>query len=165
MGEFLTSSNAVFLIVMIVAIFVLYSSIAIAQENERFAVFMLGRFVHYKGPGLVLKSGTQRLVRLKVGDIGTLTSREFARFGEDDIPITNVDTMDVGDPVRIDGFDGTEPRLVKSSLRPKTLCPNCGHEFYGLAPNESLRWPAGFSHASCSGNKRALRSVASELNR
>jgi hypothetical protein len=28
-----------------------------------------------------------------------------------------------------------------------------------------LRWPTGSSHASCNSNKRALRSVASELNR
>ncbi len=34
-----------------------------------------------------------------------------------------------------------------------------------LPPNKSLRWPTGFSHAFCSENKRALRSVASELNR
>ena len=32
-------------------------------------------------------------------------------------------------------------------------------------PDMALRRPTGFSHDSCSGNKRALRSVASERNR
>jgi hypothetical protein len=32
-----------------------------------------------------------------------------------------------------------------------------------MPPNKSLRWPTGISHTSCSSNKRALRSVAREL--
>ena len=70
-----------------------------------------------------------RLIRFKVGDIGTLTSHEFAKFSDVDIPVTNVDSFKVGNPVKIDGFDENRPRLVQSSVRPKTLCPNCGHEF------------------------------------
>jgi hypothetical protein len=129
MGELITFSILIYAIVLVGIVYVLYSSIAIAEEDERFAVFVIGRFVDYKGPGLVLKVGPQRLVRLKVGDIGTLTSHEFAKFGEVDIPIRNAESLGAGDPVRIDGFDGTEPRLVRSSIRPKTRCPNCGHEF------------------------------------
>ena len=129
MAEILTSSNTIFWFVMILLIVIAASSIGIAKENERFAVFMLGRFVRYQGPGLVLKTPTIRLIRLKVGDIGTLISHEFARFGDNDVPVTDVESFDIGDPVRIDGFDLTKPRLVKSSLRPKTRCPSCGHEF------------------------------------
>lgn len=129
MSEFFTPANVSVLALLLVAIFVFISSIAIAQENERFVVFMLGRFVRFAGPGLVLKSFTTRLVRLKVGDIGTLTSHEFARFGDADIPVSHVDAFAVGEPVRIDGFDKAEPRLVRSALRPKTRCPECGHEF------------------------------------
>lgn len=129
MSEFLTPANVTILVLLLIAVFVFYSSIAIAQENERFAVFMMGRFVRFAGPGLVLKSFNTRLERIKVGDIGTLTSHEFARFGDTDIPVSNVETVAVGDPVRIDGFDGTEPRLVKSAVRPKARCPECGHEF------------------------------------
>jgi len=41
-----------------------------------------------------------------------------------------------------------------------------GPELTILTPNKSLSLPPGsLCHASCSGNKRALRSVASELNR
>ena len=129
MAEFLTSSHAIFWIVVILLIFVVASSFSIANENERFAVFMFGRFVRYQGPGVVVKTPAIKLIRIRVGDIGTLISSEFARFGENDIPVSNVESFDLGDPVRIDGFDETEPRLVKSALRPKSRCPNCGHEF------------------------------------
>lgn len=129
MAEFLTSGNAIVLILLIIAIAVSWSSFAVAQENERFAVFMMGRFVRYAGPGIVLKSPAMRLVRLKVGDIGSVVSREFARFGDDDIPVGSPDSMAIGDPVRIDTFDDAGPRLARSALRPKTRCPECGHEF------------------------------------
>lgn len=129
MTEFLAPGNLIVVLLLVLAIAVFYSSIAIAKENERFAVFMLGRFVRFAGPGLVLKTLATQTKRLEVGDIGTVTSREFVRFGDVDIPIADLASFDVGDPVRIDGFDGTEPRLVKSALRPKTKCPACGHEF------------------------------------
>ncbi len=129
MADFLTFSDGMLWIFVALATVVLYSSIRIAQENERFAVFMMGRFAGYKGPGLVFKSSATRLVRLKVGDIGTVTGHEFAKFGDDDIPIKNLSSFEVGDPVRIDRFDGTEPRVEKTSIAPKTLCPKCGHEF------------------------------------
>ncbi len=42
---------------LVIGVLVVYLalSIRIANENERFAVFVLGRFAGYKGPGLVLK--------------------------------------------------------------------------------------------------------------
>lgn len=128
MAELITFSNLNYAIVLAGIVYLLCSSIAIAQENERFAVFVIGRFVAYEDPGLVLKVGPQRLLLLKVGDIGTLTSHEFAKFGEVDIPIRDAELSEVGAPVSIDGFDDTEPRLVESSRRPKTRCPDCGHE-------------------------------------
>ncbi len=129
MIDSIATGDIVALALVLIAAVVVFGSIAIAQENERFAVFMLGRFVRFAGPGLVLKSFATRLLRLKVGDIGTVSSHEFVKFGDVDIPISNIESFAVGDPVRVDGFDGTEPRLVKSALRPKTRCPECGHEF------------------------------------
>ncbi|MGB5331692.1 MAG: hypothetical protein WBN05_04045, partial [Woeseiaceae bacterium] len=72
---------------------------------------------------------TQQVHKLKVGDIGVLTSSEFARFGTVDIPISKVGSLRQGQAVRIDGFDGVEPRLVASTIPAKTICPNCGHNF------------------------------------
>lgn len=125
----LSISDLLAIVLVLVALFVVYLSIGIARENERFAVFLLGRFARFAGPGLVMKTVAMRFVRLKVGDIGSVTSHEFVKFGDADIPFNNLGSFAVGDPVRIEGFDGTEPRLAKSALRPKTRCPQCGHEF------------------------------------
>jgi regulator of protease activity HflC (stomatin/prohibitin superfamily) len=76
-----------YLILLLVVVIVLYQSIAIAAENERFAMFFLGRFQAFKGPGLILKTNLQKAVRLAVGDIGEVTSSEFVRFGGVDIPV------------------------------------------------------------------------------
>lgn len=127
--ESLAISDLLVVVLVLVALLVIYSSIGIAQENERFAVFMLGHFVRFAGPGMVMKTVAMRFVRLKVGDIGTVTSQEFVKFGDADIPFGNLESFAVGEPVKIDGFDGTEPRLASSALRPKTRCPECGHEF------------------------------------
>ena len=124
-------SNMPFVLILtLVLIIVLASSLKIAGESERFAVFILGRFQAFKGPGLILIAPfTQKVHRLRVGDIGLLKSSEFASFGDVDIPISNVDSLRQGQAVRIDSFDGAEPRIVASSTPPKTLCPNCGHQF------------------------------------
>lgn len=124
-------SNMPFVLILtIVVIIVLASSLKIAGEGERFAVFILGRFQAFKGPGLILIAPfTQKVYRLRVGDIGLLKSSEFACFGDVDIPVSNADSLRQGQAVRIDGFDGVEPRIVASSTAPKSLCPNCGHKF------------------------------------
>lgn len=120
----------VYLVFFAVVTVLLMSSIKIANESERFAVFVLGRFQAFRGPGLILIAPyTQKVHRLKVGDIGVLASSEFARFGTADIPVSNVESLRQGQAVRIDGFDGVEPRLVASSVPSKTICPNCGYNF------------------------------------
>jgi len=120
----------VYLALFVVVTVILMNAIKIANENERFAVFILGRFQAFKGPGLILITPyTQQVQRLKVGDIGVLTGPEFARFDTVDIPVSNVASLRQGQAVRIDGFDGVEPRLVASSVPGKTICPNCGHNF------------------------------------
>ena len=124
-GETYTFFSLLTALVTVIA----YSSTKIAQENERFAVFITGYFVGFKGPGLVFKSMSHKLVRLKIGDIGTLISHEFARFGEDDIPVATSERLRVGDAVRIERFDESGPYLIKSSVPAKTRCPECGHEF------------------------------------
>lgn len=124
-------SNMLFVLVLaLVVIIVLASSLKIAGESERFAVFILGRFQAFKGPGLILVAPyTQKVHRLKVGDVGLLKSSEFACFSDVDIPISNADSLRQGQAIRIDGFDGVEPRIVASSTPPQTFCPNCGHQF------------------------------------
>lgn len=120
----------VYLAIIVVLIPVLMNSIRIAEESERFAVFVMGRFQEFKGPGLILITPyAHRVCRLKVGDVGVLKSSEFATFRSVDIPVSNVDALRPGQAVKIEGFDGAVPRLVASSVPAKTMCPNCGHQF------------------------------------
>ena len=105
-------------------------TIRIAAESERFAIFMLGRFHSYRGPGLVLVVPfTQRVHRLRVGDVGVMSGSGFATFDGVDIPVEGTRTLGQGQSVRIDSFDGAEPRLVASAERPQQRCPKCGHSF------------------------------------
>ena len=118
-------------ILLVVVIAVAYQSFKIANENERFAVFLLGRFYKFKGPGLVFKTNLMKLVRLKVGDRGTVTGPEFVRFGESDVPVPQASEFRVGDAVRILSFNDSVPFLTRSDETPSQRCPNCGHEFEG----------------------------------
>lgn len=114
----------------IIVIVVLVGSIKIAGESERFAIFYLGRFQAFKGPGLILIApNIQQAHRLRVGDVGVLAGSEFARFGKVDIPVRDVGSMRQGQAVRIDAFDGVEPRLAASSVPAKSICPSCGYVF------------------------------------
>ncbi len=118
------------IVLILVLAVILLNSVKIAREDERFAVFVLGRFAGFKGPGLILRpSPVATAHRLKVGDVGVLTSREFARFGDADVPVKNTDSLEVGRPVRIDAFLDDGPRLVASAVRPSAVCPKCGHQF------------------------------------
>jgi hypothetical protein len=123
-------SLAFLLVVTLVLIVVLAQSLKIASESERFAVFGLGRFMDFKGPGLVLVTPyTQKVIRLKVGDIGRVKGPDFVTFGEDDIPVGGLTSFRVGQSVRIDRFEGATPVFSASSIAPKNTCPNCGHSF------------------------------------
>ena len=125
----MTTSLIISLLIAVVVIYILATSLKIANEDERYAKFVLGRFAGYIGPGLVLKSQASRVYRLKIGDVGTLTSTEFARFGDADIPISVNERLGVGDSVRIEAFDEKGPRLVSSPIPVKSRCPKCGHEY------------------------------------
>ena len=70
------------------------------------------------------------MIRLKVGEVGVVKSSEFATFNDVDIPMPGLEAFRAGDSVRIDGFDGTQPRLASSNVRATTICPNCGHQFH-----------------------------------
>jgi hypothetical protein len=100
----------VFLLLYVV--FMLQKSIHVAAETERFAVFTLGRFTGYRGPGLIMiwPFVTQPF-RLKIGDTGTLISPEFASFGKVEVPVTGLSSIGVGSTLQITGFDDDGPQV------------------------------------------------------
>jgi hypothetical protein len=122
-------SEITILVVVTLAIVIAYSSIRIANENERFAIFVMGRFWKFKGPGLVFKAGTMKLIRLKIGDLGVVTGPEFVRFGESDVPVSQASEFHIGDSVRILSFGEKGPFLARSDEAPIQRCPKCGHEY------------------------------------
>ena len=118
------------IILTLIIVVALASSVKIAGESERFAVFILGRFHSFKGPGLVLVApGTHKVHRLRIGDTGLVKSSRLVQFGETDVPISDIGSLKVGQSVRIDNFDGVEPRIAAASTRAEVICPKCGHTY------------------------------------
>ncbi len=115
------------ILIMVIAVQV----IKIAQEDERFAVFIMGRFAEFRGPGLIFAPPhVAKVVRLKIGDVGMIAGDGFARFVDNVIPITSTERLRTGDAVRIERFnDDGSPQLARSKDRPKHSCPKCGHTF------------------------------------
>lgn len=122
-------SELVIPILVALVVVLAYQSFKIANENERFAVFLLGRFSEFKGPGLVFKTNAMKLVRLRVGDLGVVTASDFVRFGESDVPVPQASEFRPGDTVRILSFGDAGPCLTRSDQATIRRCPNCGHEF------------------------------------
>ena len=99
----------------------------IAGESERFAQFKLGKFDGFAGPGLHLISSVTKVVRLKVGDLGTVSGPEFVSFHGVDIPVSSANSFTIGDSVRILSFGEDGPVLGLSAEIATRQCPNCGH--------------------------------------
>lgn len=106
------------IIVIFLAVYcaiLLWKSVHIAAETERFAVVSLGRFDGYRGPGLVMILPiVTRAFRLKVGDTGTLISPEFATFAKVEIPVSGLSSINVGATIEITGFDDNGPRFTSA---------------------------------------------------
>ena len=103
---------ALFLVVIIV----MSSGLKIAAEDQRFAVFTLGRFAGFSGPGLVIAAPfVSRLYVLKVGDTGTMTSSEFAKFDKTTIPVKNTRGLAAGHE-HVGGIPSTVPCAIRAAI-------------------------------------------------
>lgn len=114
MLEFVAPLPILLAIAMIV---LLAQSIRVASEYQRFAVFVVGRFGGFRGPGLLLKipGSANKWVRLSVGDEGTLMGPDVARFGQCDIPVSSKEKIRLGSLVRIVGFSETVAEISASA--------------------------------------------------
>jgi len=113
--------------ILVIGIY-LAASIRISQENERFAVYRMGRFMGLKGPGLALKmpGATTTFVRLSLGEEGEIQSNELALFSGNPIPYQANVTPKVGTRVRIVGFDSKA--VVVDAVQQVVVCEKCGHK-------------------------------------
>ena len=113
----MSTSFIIYIFLFVYVTFLLYKSVHIVGEAERFAVITLGRFDGYRGPGLVMiLPFVTRAFRLRIGDTGTLMSPEFASFGKAEIPVTGVGSIKVSSAIEITGFDEQGPRISASVI-------------------------------------------------
>ncbi len=115
------------LILVAVAVIYVALSIRIAGENERFAVFMVGRFAGLKGPGLVLRvPGASGLVRIALGAEGEVQSNELVSIGSRSLPYVAGGSVRSGAKVRVSGFETA--RVKVEPLQTFLVCEKCGHK-------------------------------------
>jgi hypothetical protein len=116
------------IILFIVAVF-LATGIKIASEHERFAVFRLGRFLGFKGPGLCFKLGnTEKWIRIKPGDRGELMNTALANINGADVPVQVEGKAAIGQFVRVTGFRGDQLFVSPDPTQVRTVtCQKCGH--------------------------------------
>jgi len=120
--------GAYFTFIVIVAV-ILVTGIKIVPEHERFAVFSLGRFMGFKGPGLVYKLGTtEKWVRIKPGDRGELMDTALAKIHDVDLPVQVDGKAGVGQAIRVKGFQVNQLWVTPDSFQGRTVvCQKCGH--------------------------------------
>lgn len=125
-------STVALIALMALAVVVIAWGIRIVSENERIAVYALGRFGGFKGPGLLwrLPGQASEWVRLRVGERGEMIGPDTARFGRHDLPVTSESDVRLGSFIRIVGFDEQSVRVEPDTDQTRIhRCPKCGHEF------------------------------------
>ena len=114
----------------------LTTKLKILPETQRLALFKLGIFRKFLGPGLVfqLANGVHRWIRVTVGETGELIAPDVGRFlakknAAYDIPVVITDSAAVGSILRITGFTEDKARCMMNSDQRKSIrCEKCGHE-------------------------------------
>ncbi len=118
-----------FLVFLLIVAFVLASGLKIASEHERFAVFRLGRFFGFRGPGLAYKlMYIEKWVKIKPGDRGELMDNGLAKIHEVDVPVQVDGKASIGQVIRVKGFQGDQLWVTPDSFQGRTVvCQKCGH--------------------------------------
>ena len=133
-AELLENMNWSFVIsvgLILLVVYQLYSSMKIVGEYERLAVFMHGRFMKYKGPGLVLIVPTHmKIYRVPLGAQGVLMAENVVRLDGVDFPARVAGDLKLGSNVQITGFDDQHVVVDVASGVQTRKCPECGHEFF-----------------------------------
>ena len=114
--------------------------IKILPESQRFALFKMGIFVKFVGPGPVftLELSVYKYIRISVGAVGELVDSGSGRFQDSkgrffDLPVEMGDSTQVGNLIRITGFTEDKARSIQNPEQRKTIqCEKCGHhDCYG----------------------------------
>lgn len=95
-----------FLLIFSAAMFVAFFSLKLLPEYQRYAIFIGGRYIGLKGPGMFMKwpSLEKTWVLVSVGDIGKIVRPGVGKLGEHEYPISMEDEISVGANIKIGGF-------------------------------------------------------------
>ena len=123
-------------IIILALIFLLSSRLKILSDSQRFAVYKLGQFAKFVGPGLILQyeKGAQKWVRVSIGTTGELVTPDMVRILEKkdkyfDLPVADMGSVNIGSIVRITGFTENKLLCTMNPDQRKTIhCEKCGHE-------------------------------------
>lgn len=97
------------LVILGIPFLLILTSIRVAKEHERFAVFVLGRFFALRGPGLVISLPLiQKSVRLAIGEKGRFKGDGIAEFRGYGLPVTTDTSVGLNTPVRIRSFSNAK---------------------------------------------------------
>ena len=127
--DLVDSPLLIYLVFSLFLVVWLSRAVKVVGENERLAWFKLGKFTGYLTPGLHITSSISQFVRLRVGDLGTVSGPEFVKFHGNDVPVDSAKAFSIGDSVRINSFSEDGPVLGRSAEVATRHCPNCGHRF------------------------------------
>jgi hypothetical protein len=90
--------------VVLVMLFLAFSMRVVA-EQQRIALFRLGRFMGLKGPGLVMVVPyMDRACKITIGDQGELISGGTGKFGEFQVPVMFNTSISTGSSIEVVGF-------------------------------------------------------------
>lgn len=102
-------------LVALFGLILLVAGVRIAREHERFAVFTLGRFTGFKGPGFVLHvPGMQMLCRIALRDEGTVEAGGVADVSGCPVPVAPDASVSPGDRIRVVGFRPDGARVERA---------------------------------------------------
>ncbi len=110
-------SNNIVLIILAVIVIFFVTGIRIANENERFVVSALGKYVGIKGPGLLLKWPNSSFVwhRVALNDDGQYLGDGLVKVKEAVFPAEYTDSLKTGDSIKIVSFKNNCITISKSS--------------------------------------------------
>ena len=110
-------SNNIYLIIFFVVIIFMISGIRIVNENERFIVIALGKYVGIKGPGLLLKWPNSSFIwhRVALNDDGQYLGDGLVKVRDFVFPAKNTESLITGDTVKISSFNDNRITIIKSS--------------------------------------------------
>lgn len=92
------------LFIVFIMLFLAFSMRVVA-EQQRIALFRLGRFTGLKGPGMVMVVPfLDRECKIAIGDQGVLAADAMGKFREFQVPVVFTSSIPIGASITVVGF-------------------------------------------------------------